>query len=165
MVFFVCNILIIMAHTVWLSSAFCMDEYPSNNGCEFTNELNQPLDIDNPNEQWCVTASEIIYEPDFWQNVRTLFNRIEIQISNFRVNQFVTNARLRPKRAFVQPLEGQDFPKVNGVEFEVNVQFDIPPQGEGEGFYLKKFQAVIDNTDENGNMIHWEKATTRMGSD
>src|SRR3977135_1684752 len=157
MVFFVCYNPIIMSHTVWLSSAFCMDEYPSNNGCEFTNELNQPLDLDNPNEQWCVTASEIIYEPDFWQNVRTSFNRIEIKISNFRANQFVVNARLRPKRAFVRPLKGQDFPKVNGVEFEVDVQFDLPPKREGEGFHLKKFRATITNSDENGNMIQWVK--------
>src|SRR3977135_2526452 len=120
-----------MTHTVWLSSAFCMDEYPSNNGCEFTSELNQPLDIDNPNEQWCVTASEVIYEPDFWQNVRTSFNRVEIKISNFFSYQYATNARVRPKRAYVKPLQRQDFPKVRGVQFEVDALFALPPKAEG----------------------------------
>src|SRR3977135_638364 len=117
MVFFVCYNPIIMSHTVWLSSAFCMDEYQSNNGCEFTNELNQPLDIDNPNEQWCVTASEIIYELDFSQNVRTSFNRIEIKISNFRAYQFVTNACIKASDCLVELPLGKDFPKVRGEPF------------------------------------------------
>src|SRR3977135_1501609 len=120
MVFFVCNILIIMTHTVWLSSAFCMDEYPSNNGCEFTNELNQPLDIDNPNEQWCVTASEVIYEPDFWQNVQKSFNLVEIKISNFATYLMVTNARIRAQGLYIKPIG--DFPQNNSESFTVLVR-------------------------------------------
>src|SRR3981189_1746089 len=95
-----------MSHSVWLSSSSCLDEYPGNNGCEFTNELNYPLDFDAPNERWSVTASEVIYEPDFWQNIRTSFNRVEIGINSFyyhimRKWAFVNGARMyiRPKEA------------------------------------------------------------------
>jgi hypothetical protein len=54
--------------SILLSSDFCKDEYPQNNGCEFTNELNFPLNFDK--EQWCVSMTEMIYEPDFWENIR-----------------------------------------------------------------------------------------------
>jgi hypothetical protein len=54
--------------SILLSSEFCKDEYPENNGCEFTNELNFPLNFDK--EQWYVSMMEMIYEPDFWENIR-----------------------------------------------------------------------------------------------
>ena len=73
-----------MSYDVIMSSSFCLDEYPNNHGCEFTNVLNQPLDIDEPNESWAVALREITYEPDFWQNVRTGFNECEIKLGKFK---------------------------------------------------------------------------------
>jgi hypothetical protein len=72
-----------MSYDVILSSSFCKDEYPDNHGCEFTNRLNQQLDLDQPNESWSVALREITYEPDFWQNVREGFNECDIRIGQF----------------------------------------------------------------------------------
>ena len=72
-----------MSHDVVLSSYYCRDEFPNNHGCEFTNVLNQPLDIDAPNESWAVALRELIYEPDFWSNVREGFTKCEIQLGSF----------------------------------------------------------------------------------
>jgi hypothetical protein len=76
--------------SIVLSSAFCKDEYPQNNGCEFTNELNYPLNFDK--EQWCVSMTEMIYEPDFWENIRESFSNVEFTISDFQSHYLVTNA-------------------------------------------------------------------------
>jgi hypothetical protein len=75
--------------SVLLSSALCKDEYPHNNGCEFTNELNFPLNFDK--EQWCVSMTEMIYEPDFWRNIRESFSNVEFTISDFQSHYLVTN--------------------------------------------------------------------------
>src|SRR5271154_6567741 len=67
-----------MSHHVILSSLFCTDEYPGNQGCEFTNVLNHPL-----KNFGSVALSELIYEPDFWQNIRAPFNKFKIHLGEF----------------------------------------------------------------------------------
>lgn len=74
-----------MSYDVIVSSFYCTDEYPNNNGCDFTNTLNQPLDIDEPNETWAVALREITYEPNFWQQMREGFNECEIRLRDFDV--------------------------------------------------------------------------------
>src|SRR6202020_788090 len=88
-----CFILTMSSFSLLISSAFCKDEYPQNNGCEFTNELNFPLNFDK--EQWCVSMTEMIYEPDFWENVRESFSNVEFSISDFQSHYLVTNAYAR----------------------------------------------------------------------
>src|SRR3977135_1257609 len=108
-----------MSHSIWLSNTFCLDEYPNNNGCEFTNELNIPLDFDAPNEQWCVAASEVIYEPDFWKNIRKPFNKVEITIANFESYKMVEDAYVHALRIDIQPLDG--FPTRDDVQFPIRI--------------------------------------------
>ena len=67
-------------HSVILSSTLCREEYPNNNGCDFTNQLNQPLDLSRG--KWGVCVSEIVYEPNFWYNIRQPFNVFSVTIEN-----------------------------------------------------------------------------------
>jgi len=69
------------SHSIVLSNTFCLDEYPANQGCEFTNQLNQPLDTSYG--KWAVNLSEIIYEPNFWANIRKPYTYFDVAISNF----------------------------------------------------------------------------------
>src|ERR1700727_569492 len=96
-----CYILIMSSFSIVLSSAFCKDEYPQNNGCEFTNELNFPLNFDK--EQWCVSMTEMIYEPDFWENIRESFSNVEINISDFQSHYLVINAYARMDLILLRP--------------------------------------------------------------
>ena len=66
-------------HSVILSSTLCREEYPNNNGCDFTNQLNQPLDLSRG--KWGVCVSEIVYEPNFWYNIRQPFNVFSVTIA------------------------------------------------------------------------------------
>ena len=70
-----------MSHSIVLSNTFCRDEYPRNQGCEFTNQLNLPLDLSHG--KWVVNLSEIIYEPYFWVNIRKPYTCLDVAISNF----------------------------------------------------------------------------------
>src|SRR5271167_2791822 len=72
--------------SVVLSSTLCRDEYPNNHGCSFTNQLNRPLDFTKG--KWGVCLSEIVYEPDFWQNIRKSFASVRIQIGNFKTTEY-----------------------------------------------------------------------------
>src|SRR3981189_2356302 len=73
-------------HSIIISSSLCKDALPENHGGEFTNYLNRSLEFDEPNEQWSVALSEIVYTPDSWMNVRDGFNEIKVSMRNFRVN-------------------------------------------------------------------------------
>src|SRR5271156_199300 len=69
------------SHSIVLSNTFCSKEYPTNQGCEFTNQLNQPLDVSYG--KWAVNLSEIVYEPNFWMNIRKPNTFFDLGISNF----------------------------------------------------------------------------------
>src|SRR5271156_4733764 len=71
----------LMSHSILLSNTFCRDEYPENQGCEFTNRLNQPLDVSYG--KWVINLSEIIYEPYFWPNIRKSHAYLDVGVSNF----------------------------------------------------------------------------------
>ena len=95
---------------VVLSSTFCKDEFPNNHGCEFTNYLNQPLDIDDPNETWSVALNELIYDTDFWPQVRKGFNICEIQMGKFDcyVSEFkMIQAKMLTLTSFEFPLRSE----------------------------------------------------------
>ena len=77
-------------HSVLLSSSLCLDTHPTNQGCEFTNELNKPLDLSEPG--WHVAATECIYDADFWQNIRTSFSKTTIEINNLETMVMHDNA-------------------------------------------------------------------------
>ena len=51
-------------HSIIISSSLCKDAFPENHGGEFTNYLNRSLEFDDPDEQWSVALSEIVYTPD-----------------------------------------------------------------------------------------------------
>src|SRR5271156_6290545 len=70
-----------MSHSIVLSNTLCRDEYPGNQGCEFTNQLNIPLDVSHG--KWAVNLSEIIYEPYFWANIRKPYTYFDVGVSNF----------------------------------------------------------------------------------
>src|SRR3981189_2160156 len=143
-----------MSHSVWLSSSLCLDEYPSNNGCEFTNELNYPLDFDAPNEWWSVTASEVIYEPDFWQNIRTSFNRVEIGISSFFYYHMRKNAFVFADKIFVRPKDNT-LPTSPEASFSVNIIF-VPISKTSIPALARYFDAVMTNgKDRHGKNIVW----------
>src|SRR5271156_4064588 len=78
-----------MSHSILLSNTFCQDEYPKNQGCEFTNQLNQPLDLSDG--KWGVNLSEIIYEPYFWSNIRKSDAYFDVSVSNFTHYNIVNN--------------------------------------------------------------------------
>src|SRR5271156_6546329 len=78
-----------MSHSVLLSNSFCQDEYPENQGCEFTNQLNQPLDLSYG--KWGVNLSEIIYEPYFWSNIRKSDTYLDVSVSKFTHYHIVNN--------------------------------------------------------------------------
>src|SRR5271167_1852734 len=76
-----------MQTSVVLSSTLCKGEYQNNHGCNFTNQLNKPLDF-TKGGKWGVCLSEIVYEPDFWQNIRKSFASVRIQIGNFKTTEY-----------------------------------------------------------------------------
>src|SRR5271156_485091 len=78
-----------MSHSVLLSNTLCRDEYPKNQGCEFTNQLNQPLDLSEG--KWGVNLSEIIYEPNFWANIRKSDAYFDVSVSKFTKYNIVNN--------------------------------------------------------------------------
>src|SRR5271156_4742627 len=78
---YVINFKMATSHSIVLSNTFCLNEYPANQGCEFTNQLNQPLDTSYG--KWAVNLSEIIYEPNFWVNIRKPYDFFDLGISNF----------------------------------------------------------------------------------
>src|SRR3981189_2666908 len=73
-------------HSIIISSSLCKDTFPENHGGEFSNYLNRSLEFDDPNEQWSVALSEIVYTPDSWMNVRDGFNEIKVSMRDFHVN-------------------------------------------------------------------------------
>ena len=97
-----------MSYNIVLSSSFCQNEYPNNHGCEFTNELSEQLDMDQPNESWSVALREITYEPEFWQNVREGFNECQIKLGSF--NCFISDYYTIPARTMYLAVDTQ-FPK------------------------------------------------------
>src|SRR5436190_13485270 len=72
-----------MTLNIWLQSDANLKEHPTNNGCDFTNELNMPLDFSSGT--WRVAAGEIIYGTSFWQNIRSSFSQVELKIENLKV--------------------------------------------------------------------------------
>src|SRR5271156_2652462 len=79
---YVINFKMATSHSIILSNTLCLNEYPGNQGCEFTNQLNQP--IDTSYGKWAVNLSEIIYEPNFWTNIRKPYTFFDLGISNFK---------------------------------------------------------------------------------
>src|SRR5271167_3900114 len=83
-----------MDTSIIVSSSLCRDEYPNNNGCEFTNQLNRPLDLSKG--KWGVAVSEIIYENNFWDSIRPPFDFIDVEIENHQCRK-ITNFGLNFK--------------------------------------------------------------------
>src|SRR5271156_3358257 len=76
------------SHSLLLSNSFCLEEYPSNQGCEFTNQLNQPLDVSYG--KWAANLSEIIYEPNFWSNIRKPYTFFDVAVGNYTHTKLFT---------------------------------------------------------------------------
>jgi hypothetical protein len=66
-----------MASSIILSSLLCKDAYPENNGGNFHNYLNQELHLDGGCK---IALSEVIYEPNSWDNVREGSNDVKISM-------------------------------------------------------------------------------------
>jgi hypothetical protein len=64
-----------MTLNIWLQSDANLKEHPTNNGCDFTNELNMPLDFSSG--AWRVAAGEIIYGTSFWQKFAHHFHKLK----------------------------------------------------------------------------------------
>ena len=143
-----------MSHDVVLSSYYCRDEFPNNHGCEFTNVLNQPLDIDAPNESWAVALREIIYEPEFWPNVREGFTECQIQLGRF--NCYLSDYRMI--QAMHLYLDGDtQFPTDPNEPFTTKAMLWYNKY-EGLPLLVEEFEVTKPNSfDIFGNPIDWSK--------
>ena len=68
--------------TIYVSSGYCTDIYPENNGGEFYNDLNQNFYI---GEGRRVGLAEIFYTPNSWDNVRDGSNTFELEMSDYPI--------------------------------------------------------------------------------
>src|SRR6266566_4438479 len=71
-----------MQEVVHLSSLFNKVQFDTNNGGNFSNILNSPLKLNQPNALWKIGLAELLYTPGSWDNVRIGHNTIVIQIKN-----------------------------------------------------------------------------------
>ena len=143
-----------MSHDVVLSSYYCRDEFPNNHGCEFTNVLNQPLDIDAPNESWAVALREIIYEPEFWPNVREGFTKCEIQLGRF--NCYVSDYAMIQAWA-LNLAEDTQFPTDPNAPFTTMAMLWYNKY-EGRTRLVEQFEVTKPNSfDIFGDQIEWGK--------
>src|SRR5438477_6514287 len=109
-----------MTLNIWLQSDANLKEHPTNNGCDFTNELNMPLDFSSGT--WRVAAGEIIYGTSFWQNVRPSFSQIEVGIKNLTVPVMYDYAVITGLQILISPI-GSDFPASDDVPFGIHVRY------------------------------------------
>src|SRR5438477_5568949 len=109
-----------MTLNIWLQSDANLKEHPTNNGCDFTNELNIPLDFSSG--AWRVAAGEIIYGTSFWQNIRSSFSQVEVGIRNLRVPVMYDYAVITGAILKICPI-GSDFPTSDDVPFGVHVRY------------------------------------------
>ena len=108
-------------NNLWLSSELCKDVHPRNNGCEFTNELNVPLNFSAGN--WHVAATELIYEPSFWQNVRKTFSAVQLEVSNVETLVMIEGNAMTARAIKIRPV-GDAFPASNDDPYEMHVEYD-----------------------------------------
>ena len=109
-----------MTLNIWLQSDANMKEHPTNNGCDFTNELNMPLDFSSG--AWRVAAGEIIYGTSFWQNVRSSFSQVELKIENLKVQVMYDYAVITGLSITISPI-GSDFPTSDNEPFGIHVRW------------------------------------------
>jgi len=67
---------------IYVSSVYCKETYPDNNGMEFYNDFNQNLYL---NDMWKVGLAEIQYTPNAWDNVRDGKNTIDMELFEYPV--------------------------------------------------------------------------------
>src|SRR5271163_1997902 len=66
------------------------NQFPKNHGGDFRNAINHPLNVQyKPGQQFKVALAELFYVPGSWSNVRTGANYVDIQVSNYPVNEIV----------------------------------------------------------------------------
>src|SRR5204862_7358765 len=109
-----------MTLNIWLQSDANLKEHPTNNGCDFTNELNMPLDFSSG--AWRVAAGEIIYGTSFWQNIRSSFSHVDITLSNLKVQIMIDHAVITGNSILISPV-GPNFPTRDDVPFEVYARY------------------------------------------
>src|SRR6266566_3479415 len=74
-----------MQEVAHLSSLFNKVQFDLNNGGNFSNILNSPLRLNQPNALWKIGLAELLYTPGSWDNVRTGHNTITVQINKFPI--------------------------------------------------------------------------------
>src|SRR5258708_5395482 len=138
-----------MSFPVVLSSSYCKDEYPTNQGCEFSNVLNRPL----PNtENWSVAISDLVYEPDFWPTVRKPFNKFGVHIGQFpcHLKKYVHFRLLHVK------IVGHDeFPADPNQSFKVRMQFTSIDNNPDTNMVVVLDVKIQSSIDIYGRRIYW----------
>src|SRR5271163_258100 len=75
--------------TVILSSK-PTNQFPNNHGGDFRNTINHPLNVQYKlGRQFKVALAELFYVPGSWSNVRAGMNYVDIQVSNYPINEVV----------------------------------------------------------------------------
>src|SRR5438477_2764342 len=147
-----------MTLNIWLQSDANLKEHPTNNGCDFTNELNIPLDFSSG--AWRVAAGEIIYGTSFWQKKRSSFSQVEVGIKNLKVHVMYDYAVITGAILKICPI-GSDFPTSDDVPFGVHVRYMSGWSVRGGKVnamnkYVEDFDAALrDNRDVYGYKIDW----------
>src|SRR5271156_4754656 len=73
---------------IYLSNTLCIDNFPDNKPHKFTNLLNEELVLDG---QWVVNLHEICYGSQTWYNIRSSNNKINLKVSNVKLQNVGTN--------------------------------------------------------------------------
>src|SRR5437773_1665406 len=103
-----------MSTSIWFSSAENLAEHPQNNACDFINELNAPMDFSDG--RWRVAAGEIIYENNFWQNVRQSISQVELTFENLQVqSKFMDHAVITGDNIIISPKTPDNFPPTHNA--------------------------------------------------
>jgi hypothetical protein len=143
--------------SLFLSNTFCNKEFPNNNGGDFKNLLNSRLDFSRRGGKWGVSMSEIIYEPNFWENIRESAS-VNVKISVYPP-EYVEEDTL------LVTAIGINFPKGPPKTNEEKYFFEVSVQTFKDGKYkLKKFNAMrTDNYDFEGRPIEWVRGDPSVG--
>ena len=142
-------------NNLWLCSELCKDIHPKNNGCEFTNELNVPLNFSAGN--WHVAATELIYEPSFWQNVRKTFSAVQLEVSNVETIGYDGGNAMTAKTIKIRPV-GNAFPESDDDPYVMHVAYNSHWNAEWKvnRVIMKFLSTRLDNRDVYGKPIEWK---------